>query len=347
MTIYANDIIPIVIINWNGIDDTIECIDSVLKTKSIKYHIWLIDNNSDNTEGKRLKELYNSNELITVKCYSTNLGFAKAHNKIWVDELKDSNSKYIALLNNDTVVESQWLSAMIDTAEKHNCDIVASKMINYYDRTRMDNAGHRMLNTGEIIPIAHNTDPKDFTEEFENLGACGGGALYSTDMLNKIGFFDPYFSTGYEDAELGLRALVSGYKSVFCPNAIVFHKMGQSISKVFNEQYSLMIHKAILYSYFKCMPTLNIISTLPSFIFKYLAMIIIDLIFWRPTYLRILIESWKCVFKNEGNWIRVRKEVDRKMFYFRHSKLISFLWFDISRFWNLIIKKQKSAIDQY
>lgn len=339
--------LPIIILNWNGIDDTIECIGSVLNTANIAFHIWLIDNNSDNLEGDKLTTLYKDNPKITVLKFESNFGFAKAHIKIWDDVLSKSATKYIALLNNDTVVDPMWLINLVEFAKENRSDIVASKMINYYNRAIMDNAGHRMLTTGEIIPIGHNCLVDDYNQSFETIGACGGGLLYNTKMLKEIGFFDPYFSTGYEDAELGLRAVVSGFSSHYCPTAIVYHKMGKSIRKVFNKEYSMMIHKAILYSYFKCMPSLNIVLSIPSFLFKYISMILIDIIFWRPDFLHILIHSWISVVKNEGNWLLKRKKIKRRRYYFRHNMLISFLPFDIERFWRIIVKKEKSALDSY
>jgi GT2 family glycosyltransferase len=340
--------IPIIILNWNGIDDTIECLDSVMKLNGDNYVVYLIDNNSEIEQQEKIKELFSANDKIELRFNKTNKGFTHAHIDIWEEELKNENTPYIALLNNDTVVDSNWLNELIQLAKTRKAFIVASKMINYYNRKVMDNAGHRMLNTGEIIPIGHNEPIDDYNKELETIGACAGACLYDTQMLTEIGFFDPHFSTGYEDAEIGLRAVVSGYKSVYAPQAIVYHKMGQSIKKVFNEEYSIMIHSAILYSYFKCMPKLNIITALPSFIFKYMSMFIIDIVFWRPKYLRIMKLSWKNLFSNQGNWkAKKRKLSSKKITYLNHKQFINFLWFDIKRFWRIIILKEDSAIDEY
>jgi len=344
--------VPIIIINWNGIDDTLECIDSVLKQDFTDFQIHLIDNDSDNDEGIRLAEQFKGSNKITVYQNEDNLGFAIGHNRWYEQYSPEYKSPYIVLLNNDTSVEPNWLNELISCAKKNQADIIASKMIDYYDRSKMDNAGHKMINTGEILPIGHGEPIEKYDEEFENIGACAGACLYTTKLIDHLGFFDPYFSTGYEDAEFGLRAVIANYKSIYCPKAIVYHKMGQSIKKIFDSKYALMIQTSILYTYFKLMPTFKIFTDIPSFIFKFISMLIIDLVFWRPKYLKILIDSWKNLWN-----IRSLVGMKRKIYYSKleesirigslFKKIQFFLWFDLKRFWKLIISNNNSSIDQY
>jgi len=344
--------IPIVVLNWNGIDDTIECIESLLDLQCSDYHIFLIDNGSNNNQGQELQNRYNKNSKITVTLYPENLGFAKAHIKIWDDRLKNLNVPYIALINNDTFVDQNWLTSNISFAQIYDVDIVSSKMIDYYRRDLMDNAGHQMLNTGEIIPIGFSMPIENFEAPFPNIGACGGAALYSKSMLEEIGFFDPYFDTGYEDAELGLRAIISGFKCMFNPNAIVFHKRGVSIKKVFNIEYSIKIQTNILYSYFKLIPFFNIILSTPSIIFKNFSIVIIDIVFFRWHYLYIWYKSCVNIITN---FSLIRQK--RSDFYhqnnitigtYEFSRLLKyFFYFDMKRFWNTIVLKRETALDNY
>ena len=343
---------PIIIINWNGIKDTLECIESVLSLKKVDYHIHLIDNNSDNDEGEQLKECYHLNQRITCHLYSKNYGFTKAHIKIWEEILTHQSCEYIALLNNDTVVDENWLFELIKSAKQNDAQVISSKMINYYNRSIMDNAGHFMINTGEIMPIGHGKPIENYTKIIENMGACAGACLYQKSMIEQIGFFDPYFSTGYEDAEYGLRAVISNFSCIYAPDALVYHKMGQSIKKIFNESYSLMIQTSILYSYFKLMPIAKIIYDTPSIIVKYFSMVVIDIIFLRTNYLRILFKAW-------FNTWRIRREVisNRKKYYNEVKTISKFsrlrkkiYWFfpiDLERFWKIIIIDRNSSIDNY
>ena len=143
-------------------------------------------------------------------------------------------------------------------------------MINYFDRRVIDNLGHFMLNTGEILPLGHKQLHQKYTEVFENLGACGGAVLYRVSMLQEIGFFDRYFDTGYEDAELGLRGKLLGYKCILCPEAIVYHKVSQSIKKIRNNRYLQQIQRNIFYTYIKLMPNRFLLFNSMFLLMKYL-----------------------------------------------------------------------------
>ena len=73
-------------------------------------------------------------------------------------------------------------------------------------------------------------------------------------MLEEIGLFDEFFSTGYEDAELGLRAMLAGYTQIFAPEAVVRHRIGASIDKIRDRRYAVRLQVNINYTYLKLMP---------------------------------------------------------------------------------------------
>lgn len=345
--------VPITIINWNGLHDTLECIDSVLKLKNITYEIHLWDNASENNEYEILKNKYSRYNNFYIYKSNKNIGFTKASNRLYeILTQRDTPYEYIALLNNDTVVDKYWLYNLLKEALLKRIDLVSSKMVQYYNRNLIDNTGHFMLNTGEIMPIGHNSLILNDSHKINHFGPCAGAALYSMSMLMNIGFFDEHFDTGYEDAEFGLRAIVLGYNTTYCPNAIIYHKMGSSIKKIFNLEYTIKIQTSILYSYFKLIPISNFIISLPSFLVKYLIMFIVNIIFWRPKFIYISYISWIRLFglieqlKVERNKIRGLQE--NKISTFKLSnKLSLFLWTDIIRFWNILILKKNNSIDQY
>jgi len=344
--------IPIIIVNWNGIEDTKECISSVLELEGIQFKIFLVDNGSSEQQVEELQLLYSDHPKISLHLNASNIGFSKAHIKIYEEVLEEQDFAYIALLNNDTIIDSNWLSALVSTAENENADLISSKMISFFNRDLIDNTGHKMLNTGEILPIGHGELITEHDAPIENLGPCAGACLYSKKMIDEIGFFDPYFSTGYEDAEFGLRAVVAGYKAVYAPKAIVYHKMGQSIKKIFNFEYSAMIQTSILYSYFKNIPTLKLILDLPFIILKTILMVIINIVFWRIKYLKVLVKSWVTILNSSRTisikrkqTAKIRKKQISTLDLFRKTEF--FLAFDLKRFYRIIIKREESSIDNY
>ena len=345
--------IPLIILNWNGLQDTLECLDSLAKQTHQNYQVYLVDNGSKGDDAQILKETFGQNENIQLILNKENLGFTKGNNEVLRNHILPNEAyKYVILLNNDTIQEEHFIAELLKAAIEQKAHIIASKMINYFDRSIMDNAGHQMLNTGEIIPIGNKEPIEAYTEPFDNLGACAGAALYDVEMLRKIGILDEYFSTGYEDAEIGVRANILGYKTVFAPNAIIYHKVSQSVAKIWNYEYVLQIQMNIYYSFFKLMPTAIILLNLPFLIFKFFTLLIINLVFWRPKFLKILFHSYYRIFTTE--WGRIREE--RKAFFKIQQPLSSwtiqrrlrfFLFFDIWRFWKYILMGKETVFEKW
>ncbi len=305
--------VPIIILNWNGLEDTIECMTSVLRLKKINYEVYLVDNNSDHSEGEILKKTYGHEKNVRIILNNENLGFTRGNNTIMKQLVAEEKYEYIALLNNDTVVTPDWLFNLIDSAQKNRADMIASKMIDYYDRSIMDNAGHFMLNTAEILPVGHGQPINQFNKMQQNIGACGGGALYSTKLLKSIGFFDEFFDTGYEDAEFGLRANKSGFFTIFEPSAILYHKVSRSIKKIKNDAYFMKIQRNIFYTYAKLMPIKYVCFNLPFIILKYLFLFIGTIITLRFNVIKLHIGTIYSFFTRDLNKVlNNRKEWSNK-----------------------------------
>ena len=344
--------IPIIILNWNGIEDTVECLDSLMEQSFSSFIVHLLDNGSDERNVHILKEKYLKCEKVKLHLNPENLGFSKGNNFILEKILSEKTQPpYVVLLNNDTAVDKNWLSEMIKSAERNSADIITSKMVNYFDQRVMDNAGHKMLNTAEVIPIGSGEPIEGFEKPFENMGSCAGATLYSVKMLKDIGLFDGYFETGYEDAELGVRAVVLGYKSIFEPTAIIYHKVSQSIKKVRDYNYLVKIQLNIFYTYFKLMPLPVLLVNLPSQIFKYGILLVIDVVFFRWTFLKMMCRAIKLTATKERQVILK----SRSAFFEKHAPIPSwqilkkqtfFLWFDIKRFWKYMILRKPTHFEQ-
>lgn len=314
------------------------------------YFIYLLDNGSTDNSVEALKSNYENHPKIELRLFEQNFGFTKAHNLI-LKELLRMEYKYVFLLNNDTVLDPNCLKNIQDLLKSSNPDMISCKMINYWDRSLMDNAGHRIMTSGEIIPKFHGANVDNFTTSFENSGPCAGAAIYSIKMLKDIGIFDEYFNTGYEDAEIGLRAIIAGYKSVFYPNLIVFHKMGQSIKKVFNYEYSLKIQSSIFYTYLKLVHIQILLLYLLPFILRLFTIILIDIVFWRPKFLKVqCVALYGIFFKDFKKIMEARRQSlkNRKISWKNLLKIQeSTLKRDFFNFIKYIIKGEKSYFEKY
>lgn len=281
--------IPVIVLNWNGVDDTIECIDALLSNDEVDFRVVLVDNGSSGDDFERLRTRYGSLEGIELRRNPLNLGFARGVNAVLKELLARPGARpeFVALLNNDAIPESGWLSALVNAAESSGAGAVASKMIRHDDPDRLDNAGHVFLNTGEILPRGAGQSPGDYSESGQVAGVCGGACLIRSAMLDDIGVFDEFFTTGYEDAELGLRALLAGYDQVFAPDAVVRHKIGASIDKIRDLSYSVQLQVNINYSYAKLVPWPVAIWNLPWILLKTVALLTLPLVIGRWRLVRV------------------------------------------------------------
>ncbi len=317
------------------------------------YHVHLIDNGSANNQYQVLNQKYRDHDQVTVYNNKTNLGFTGAHLHIYEEVLEaQQDTTWIALLNNDTLIKPNWLKELVDAGDQYEADMIAAKMLNYFDPESIDNIGHLMLNTGEILPLGHSQHSNDQQEVLENFGASAGSCLYRKSMIEEIGFFDLYFSTGYEDAEFGLRAIVAGYKSIYAPTAICYHKKGQSVKKIFDGNYTAMIQTSIFYAFFKLVPWPIIILNFPFFFLKGILLFITNVIFWKPKFLKIMVKSWLIVIVSWKAIMiqrkKTRQRMKNKISTFRLlKKMTFFFWFDVKRFFRIYIYGEQSAWDKY
>ncbi len=281
--------IPVIVLNWNGVDDTIECVDALLAGDGVDFRVVLVDNGSTGGDFEHLRARYESRESIELRRNSENLGFARGVNAVLKELLAtpDARPEFVALLNNDAIPEPGWLAALVNAADSFRAGAVASKMIRYDDPDKLDNAGHVFLNTGEILPRGTGKPPHDYSESVPVAGVCGGACLLRSAMLDDIGIFDEFFTTGYEDAELGLRALLAGYDQFYAPCAVARHRIGASIDKIRDLSYAVQLQVNINYTYVKLVPWPVVIWNLPWILLKTAALLIVPLFVGRWRLLQV------------------------------------------------------------
>ncbi len=350
-SLFENQKSAVIIVNWNGLSDTQECIESVLRSSLYKTDIYIIDNDSDNMEGQTLSHSYASNPLITIIQNHDNFGFTGGHNSIWHTRLKSMEYDNLILLNNDTTVDEDWFTELLRTSVTSDLDIVAAKMLHYHNHKQIDSIGHFVLANGEILPAGHNQRSTSHKSAEKNIGGSGGGVLYKASMINNIGFFDHYFHTGYEDAEYGLRAYLAGYDSGLAPDSHIYHKGGVSIKKIFNQEYAVRTQINILYTMFKLFPPVILIFGSIINILRLLVILIGGIILGKKEIVKTLIKAYFIFFKTElPKALKARKEFKplrkrNSIHLFLISK--SFITFDIKRAIRILFKKTPSAVDQY
>lgn len=176
---------------------------------------------------------YNSSSLykLTLIKNRENYGFAVGNNIAVEYALVMFDPDYVLLLNNDTIVDPQFLREMIKATGEDRIGIVGPKLLNATDPHIIDSAGH-VISWGRIVDRGHGeVDEGQYDQDVNVVGAMAAAALYKREMLLDIGLLDISYITLGEDADLSWRAYNNGWKAVFSPKAIVYHKRGRTITK--------------------------------------------------------------------------------------------------------------------
>lgn len=215
--------VSIVILNWNGRADTVECVDSVLKNRYPHYRVVIVDNGSEKNEGRILRALYASKKVSVIRA-NKNLGFTGGNNLAINRILRKGRSRYVFLLNNDTVVHPDFLTKLVRTAEQDNAiGVLGSRILSYYQRQKELN-GVIKVN----LWLARDRFVRaDMIAESDYVSGCA--MLLRADALKSLDFvFNDKYFLYYEDSDLCFRIREKGYKCLYHPGSVVWHKVGQS-----------------------------------------------------------------------------------------------------------------------
>ena len=236
-------IVSIVILNWNGWKDTIECLESLYQINYPNFNIIVVDNASKDESVLKIKEYFqiegageSVNDDFTLIENNENYGFAEGNNIGIEYAINYKNPDYILLLNNDTIVNKNFLEEMVKVAEKNvNIGSVQSILLKPGGK-RVDSMGQE-LTTWSARDVGMDSEYDESIGDMEIFGACAAAALYRTDILEDLGLFDKDFFAIYEDVDLSWRIRLAGYKSILAVNSLVFHK--RNISKAVSELKNL------------------------------------------------------------------------------------------------------------
>ena len=210
-----NKKLAIIIVNWKQYDLTKKCLLSINKTKFNNYKIILVDNESSE---KKLNVLLNDFNNLKVIQNKLNLGFGVANNQAITYAL-DKNYDYVMLLNNDTEVDHNFISPLINCIENNNSiGGVQPLIMNYNKRDLIWSAG------GYLNKFFGNTTTNKSLEKKLNLdwitGCC---MLLKTEVIKKTKLLDENFFAYYEDVDWSLRIKDLGYSLQLVETSLIYH----------------------------------------------------------------------------------------------------------------------------
>jgi GT2 family glycosyltransferase len=256
--------ISVIIVTWNGRRYLDACLEAVAAQEDVAAETIVVDNASSDGTAAYLRERY---QWVRVVALAENRGFAGGNNA----GVREARGRYVALLNNDTIPDRGWLSALrrgLD--EQDGFALAASRIVYMHDPAVIDSAGDGMLRWGGAFKRLHGGPAEAAGESREVFGVCGAACLLPKAVYEELGGFDEDFFASHEDVDLSYRARLRGYRCRYVASAIVRHHGSATLGRVsafavFHGQRNLE------WVYVKNTPGILLLRTLPGHVLYDLA----------------------------------------------------------------------------
>lgn len=253
-------IATIVIPNLNGKKYLKDCLDALRVQSRQDFSVILIDNGSADGSAEYVKEQYPE---VTVRRFDENRGFCGAVN----EGIRMTTSKYVILLNNDTICDSSFVEQLVAAMEQEPaCFAGSSRMVQMQDPSKMDNCGDFYCALGWAFTPGKGKRAVLYDRPREVFSACAGAAIYRRYIFDEIGGFDEAHFAYLEDVDVCWRAKIAGYRSIYIPDAVVRHVGSATSGSIYNEFKVRHSSRNSIYLIYKNMPFLQIVLNVPFLI---------------------------------------------------------------------------------
>lgn len=217
--------VSIIVLNWNGSEDTLICLSSLCSLTHPDYNVIVVDNGS--TDGS-VHEIKTNFPDLTVIETGQNLGYAEGNN-VGIRYALEQDAEFILLLNNDTTVAPDLLDQLVNAATQNSDAGVFGATLFYMDKPDTVWFAGAQWNAQTLTfdyPYQDQTlpdNPRTATDY-----ACGAALFFRAEVARSIGLLDARFFLVFEESDWCLRATRAGYGCKLVPSAYVWHKVGAS-----------------------------------------------------------------------------------------------------------------------
>lgn len=255
-------LVSIVIVNWNGKGYLKKCLDSLFSQNYSNIEIVFVDNGSIDDSVEFVKKYYPKIKIIQNE---KNLGFAEANN-IGYNATKGA---YVLFLNNDTQVTNNFLSELVGVlGSDKKIGGAQSKILLMDDPTRLDCVGAFLTITGFLYYYGiFKKNSSLYDKQIYVYTAKGASMIFKKEVLEKIKvnneILDSRYFAYFEETDMCHRVWLAGYKIVFAPKSIIYHKMGATSMRLNNAFVQYHSFKNRINSYIKNMGVKQLLKVLP------------------------------------------------------------------------------------
>ena len=253
--------ITVVIPNYNGMKYLPECMKSLCngQKNAPEYEVLIIDNGSADESVEYLQTEW-CGERVRLIDLKENTGFCHAVNL----GIREAQTPYVILLNNDTKVGSGFVRGLYDAiCADRKVFSVSAKMLMWDRPELIDDAGDRYCVLGWAYSRGKGRPAADYDRPVSVFSACGGAVIYRKSVFEEIGYFDEEHFAYLEDLDIGYRARIYGYENRYEPKAVVLHYGSASTGSRYNPRKTELATANNVYIIGKNMPFLQWLLNLP------------------------------------------------------------------------------------
>jgi len=316
----SENLVTVNIVTWQAEEYLPKLLTALLEQTYKKFSVLIIDNDSQDRTVSIIKENFPQLNIIKNK---TNIGFAKAHNQA----INWTKSKYVLCLNQDVVLEKNFIKECVEFMEKNSdVSVINGKILKWDTQkqtpiNKIDTAGlmvlknHKVVDRGQSLPAENK-----FIRSEEIFGASGACPFFRRTSLEEVKinyeYFDEQFFSYKEDVDLAFRLRLAGCRAFYLPTAIAYHDRTSAPRTNKLRSNNLFINYHSYKNHFWVLTKnefyINIVKYLPM-IFIFELKKFFYLLFFCPKALK----SLKEIFKNRTKMMSKRK------FIFKNIKKIS------------------------
>jgi GT2 family glycosyltransferase len=222
--------VSVVVVNWNARDDLAACLASLEAQTDGEFEVIVVDNGSADGSAEMVRRRFPEVTLIEA---GENLGFAEGCNR----GIAAARGAWLATLNNDAEAEPGWIAALRGAARSAGARVgmLQAQIVFRHDRSRTNSTGVEVFTDGRARDRDFDRPVREGDAPEEIFAPSAGAALYRRQMLEDVrletGFFDRGYFMYFEDVDLGWRARLADWASLYVPSAVVVHAFRGSSSR--------------------------------------------------------------------------------------------------------------------
>ncbi len=223
--------VSIIILNWNGLEDTLECLYSLSKIDYDNFEVILVDNNSSGNDVEIIKEKYG--DLITSLIVNDkNLGFSGGNNE-GIKAAIQNGADYVMLLNNDTVVEADFLSVLVDKVNYTENIGILTPMIKFFSaKDKIWSAGGSISKIkASGFTFGYNKPAAKYSSDRLCAFASGCCMMIKREVIENVGLLDEDYFLYIEDTDFCHRTIDAQYKILYVGVSRIYHKVFSTTSR--------------------------------------------------------------------------------------------------------------------